>query len=135
MTVMTDRITIDDIRERLGGNEVDALMAELARSDDEYAALDARYGPGGTFDAQRKAHRSAIEVQIRADAKERGEKLTEAAAEALAASDLAVIALLANAEAERTRYAVLSSQREVIRERLRWLRALAYAAGGEARLV
>lgn len=117
-----------------GGGEFDACAAELAATDEEHARLEARFGPGGTWDAQRKAHRSLYAVQIRDDAREKQEKLTEPMVEERAACHPQVTAWLDTAERDRMRYAVLTSERETIRERMRYLRAVCYASGGEARL-
>jgi hypothetical protein len=50
--------------DRLGGDEFDRLAAALAETDEEHAQLEARYGKGGTWDAMRKAFRSAYAVEI-----------------------------------------------------------------------
>lgn len=120
--------------DRLGGDEFDRLAARLAETDEEFARLDARYGRGGTWDAQRKAFRSAYAVEIRAEARESGEKLTEPMVEERSASHPDVLAWLRASEGDMRAYAVLASERETIRERMRYLRAVCYASGGEARL-
>jgi hypothetical protein len=125
---------IDHVRARYGADQHEFLLAQLAGTDQEYAALDAKFAVGGTHAEQRKAFRSLWELKIRQEAKERGEKLTEAAFEALAASHPEVKKWMDDAEAERTRYSLLTSRREQIRERIRYLRGLVYAAGSEARL-
>lgn len=120
--------------DRFGGDEHERLAAELAASDEEWAALDAKYGPGASYDARRKAHRSAVALTLRAEWAAEWGKMTEAAVEERAAAHPDVVAWIDRTDLERARYAVLSAEREAIKERQRYLRGIVYAAGAEARL-
>lgn len=126
--------TMQETWERFGGEAYDRLAAELAATDQEWADLEAVYGPGGSWDARRKAYRSGYAILLRDQARERGEKVTEAMIEERAAAHAAVLSWLAASELEKARHSLLGAQREAITERIRHLRAVMFASSAEARL-
>lgn len=67
--------------------EADDLLQQLSATEDEWAQGAALFGPGGLFDANRKAKLSVIGLQIRDHRSESSEKTTEAMIEQLAHAD------------------------------------------------
>ena len=131
-TAYDDRQTA--LEHRAGIDSLDALLHQRRTLVAEVAPLRAKYGQGGSFDARRKAHRSAIAVEIRASAAAEGKKLTEGAVEELAASDPRVVALLELQEQEMARLAILENDIATITERLKNRSAELFYLGAEARL-
>jgi hypothetical protein len=131
-TAYDDRQTA--LEHRAGIDSLDALLHQRRTLVDRVKTLRAKYGPGGSFEARRKAHRSGIAVELRNAAKEKGEKLTEAAIEDMAASDPRVKALLDLQEQETAEMIALDNAIADVTERLRDRSASLYYLGAEARL-
>src|SRR5687768_16884600 len=53
-----------DIEEGIGIDPIEVLQADRREVVKELAPLRAKYGPGGVWDAKRKAHRSAIGLEL-----------------------------------------------------------------------
>jgi len=103
--------TLRDLELQIGVDPIDVLQADRRAVVEDLAPLRAKYGPGGTWDARRKAHRSAIATEIASKLQEeRGKAPSEAEVERLAAGDPRVQARLDEAEAEMARYAVLEDE-------------------------
>jgi hypothetical protein len=127
-TAYDDRQTA--LEHRAGIDSLDALLHQRRTLVAEVAPLRAKYGPGGSWDARRKAHRSAIANEIAS----KGEKLSEAALERLAAADPRVEKLLDAAEKDMARLAILENDIATITERLKNRSAELFYLGAEARL-
>lgn len=123
-----------EMEARVGVDSLEALQAERRKVVVQLAELRARYGPGGTADAQRKAHRSAIASEI-ADrmTRETGKKPSEAEVERLAAGDSRVQAWLDRTEREMADYFLLETQATEWTERINRDQALIRYAANEPR--
>jgi Trp operon repressor len=108
----------DAAEQLLGVEPIDALLGELARTTQEWAALFALHGPGGAWEAQRKALWCLLATEIRDAAATRGEKITEGAIEQRAHAHPRYIRFCDEAIVSRTRYAVLESERESLTMRV-----------------
>lgn len=100
------------------------LARRLHETNLQRAPLWARYGPGGTFDHQRKTLLCTIADGIRLGATE---KLTEAAIDQKAHIDPRYAALLDSALEERTVLARFDADALLIEQRIRHLRDESYA--------
>lgn len=107
-TSITD--TRRDLEARVGVDHIDELQAERRAIVAQLAPLRAQYGPGGTFDARRKAFRSAVanEIALRVTA-ERGKAPSEAELERLAAGDERVLRWMDAAETDMATYHLLEN--------------------------
>lgn len=123
------RAVFADLWATYGGLDHDELAAQLEATAEEYAFLAARYGPGGTYDAERKARRSLYEIQIREEYAAKQERLTDGKAETLAAAHPEVTKALDVAYFDRVRYVALGEKREAIKARMAHLSAVARAGG------
>lgn len=103
-----------------------ALVDTLEALDLDRAPLVARYGPGGTFDADRKTLLCTLRDEARMNATA---KMTEAALDDVAHTRSAYKAFLENAYAERTELATLDARRTALDHKLQLLRAKLYALG------
>lgn len=112
-------------------------MHALAMTEDEWAELNAKYGPGGQADAHRRAYRGVIATRIRQDAREATppRKMTESECEDAACADDGYMALLTSMEEGMVRYGVVSSQRARAKETLEWCRARSWLLAAEMKLM
>ena len=93
---------------RAGVIPLQEIDAERAKLLPRLRALRARYGMGATWDAQRKAYRSAIMLELRAGPPPSGAKnWTDVLIEAAASADDRYRAWLDNVEQERAELATL----------------------------
>lgn len=107
-TSAQDARTRRDLEAMIGLDPIEVLQADRRALVEEVAPLRARYGPGGTWDAQRKAHRSAVANRIATElTAERSKAPSEAELERLAAGDPDVRRLLDEVEAEMAAYWLL----------------------------
>jgi hypothetical protein len=95
--------------------EAQALTAEQIADDIEAlentkAPLWAVYGPGGTYEAERKNLWCMCAVDVRSDAQQAGTKMSEAAIEQAAHVSTAYRDFLNSAEDDRTQLALLEAQ-------------------------
>lgn len=105
MTEQWTERTRRDLEATVGVEPIESLQADRRQIIEELAPLRAKYGPGGTWDAQRKAHRSAVANALGlAIHKETGKKPSEAELERLAAGDERVQTWLDDAEKEMAEY-------------------------------
>ena len=106
-----------DIENRIGIGHVDEHAARYLNLSKEAAPLRAKYGPGGTFDAQRKADLSAIRMLLRARYADKDEKVSEARLDEEAHCHRGYVEFIGNATTERARLAELDAELET----LQWL--------------
>lgn len=111
-----------------------ALIAECEERERTRAALWSVYGPGGTFEHDRKALLATIADEIRQTARERQEKMTEAAVDDAAHHDARYTGFLATARQERTTMAYLDAEIVAIGRRIRYAEARTWSEGRIARL-
>lgn len=111
-----------------------ALIDTLETIDLQRAPLVARYGPGGTFDADRKTLLCTIREAIRLERAQRSEKTTEAALDDAAHADEAYRRYLDQAYDERTKLAELDAARTALDYRISFARAAIYANAQLARV-
>lgn len=107
-----DPVTRRDLEARIGVDAIEVLQADRRAYVEEAAPLRARFGPGGTWDAQRKAFRSAVanELATSLTAARAGKKPAEDEIERLAAADERVQRWLDAAEADMARYYLLDNR-------------------------
>lgn len=115
-------MTPDEILQR--ANDARALIDTLESVELASAGLRARYGAGGTFDADRKTLLCTLRDQFRVNATT---KLTEAALDDLAHGHPDYVAFLDNARVERTQLAEYDAQRVALDHRIALAKALLYA--------
>lgn len=127
-----DRMTA--LEHRAGVESLDALLHQRRALVAEVAPLRAKYGPGGSFDARRRAFRAAIANELRQAAAAEARKMTEAAVEDAAAADERVVALLDLQEHEMARLAILENDIASLTERIKNRANELYYLGAEARL-
>ena len=134
MGAYTQARTRADMEAMIGVEGPDGLQHARRTVVAQLAPLRARYGPGGTWDAQRKAHRSAVANEI-ADrlTRERGKAPSEAEVERLAAGDPRVVEWLDQAEKEMAAYVLLDMQANEWTERINRDQALIRYAANEPR--
>jgi hypothetical protein len=102
-------------------DEADALLQQLAETHQPWAWGAARYGPGGTFDASRKAFLAVRSAQVRDEYADRGEKITEARLDEVAHADEGYREWLDAQTIDRASWLKLDAEREEIKTRLRFL--------------
>lgn len=120
MSATEDARVRGDIEMTIGVDRIEVLQADRRALVKDVAPLRAKYGPGGVFDARRKAFRSAVANEI-ADriTRERGKAPSEAELERLAAGDERVIAWLDRAEQEMAEYHLLEDRIQELTELVR----------------
>ncbi len=96
--------------------EEDALLQQLADTEDEWSAGSAKYGPGGLFDALRKVYLDTRALQIRNAATE---KMTEAAISTAAHADEDYSSWLEMSLVERAQWLALDAHRDRIYMKLK----------------
>lgn len=133
MTTPTESIA--DRLEMLGLESLEELLGERRELVATVAPLRARYGAGGTWDARRKAHRSAIANVLAAELEvKRGKKPAEDEVERLAAAHEDVGRLLDVAEEDMAKLAILENDIASISERIKNRQGELFYLGAEARL-
>lgn len=103
-----------------------ALVDTLEALDLERAPLVARYGPGGTFDADRKVLLASIRDEYRQGATTR---ISNDSLDDMAHADERYVGFVENAYVERVQLAKFDAQRTALDYRLSLLRAKLYALG------
>jgi ribosomal protein L35 len=97
--------TRSDIELAIGVEPIEDVQHNRRKATERNAARRAKYGPGGTFDAERKAYRSHLATEhAERILKERGKPASEAELERLASADLKYRAYLDRAAAEMVDY-------------------------------
>jgi hypothetical protein len=120
MATMQEPRTRRDLEATIGVDFIEVLQADRRALIQEIAPLRARYGPGGTWDARRKAVRSARANEIAGElTRERGKAPSEAEVERLAAGDAFTLAQLDAAEEEMARYYLLEDRIQELTELIR----------------
>lgn len=105
--------------------EADDILQELASTEDTWATGASLYGPGGLFDATRKAKLSVIGLQIRDYRADKGEKTTEAMIEQLAHADDTYTTFLDEHVRDRANWLALDAVRDRLKLRLKLLSYMA----------
>jgi hypothetical protein len=105
-----------------------ALIDDIEALENTRAPLYAVYGPGGTWEAERKALLCACANYIRTDAVDKI-KMTEAAIDQFAHSDNRYVKRINLATEERTRMALLDAEIAAKTRRYELARARLYLAG------
>ncbi len=100
----------------------------------EYAALRALHGPGGKWDAKRKAMLEAMKIRARMELTKNGEKVTEAAIDSYGHADTQYVAFIEEGIAGATRLVELETAVTEIEERIRDRESSMYLVGKEAGL-
>lgn len=100
----------------------------------EYRTLAALHGPGGKWDAKRKALLEALKVRHRMALQQRSEKVTDATVDALAHGDDQYIAFIDQGIAGHERYVELAVAMTELEERIKDRDHGLYAFSAEARL-
>lgn len=103
-----------DAEDRAGVQPLDELIAERDVLTERIAPLWAKYGPGGTAEAVRKAEVARIAGLLRALAGGKGEKITEAAIDQAAHCHEDYTGLLALMTTERAEFFRLQSQLDIL---------------------
>lgn len=126
--------TLRDFEETVGVDPIDVLQADRRAVIEELAPLRAKYGPGGTWDARRKAFRSAVanEIAMRLVA-ERSKAPSETELERLAAGDERVLRWLDDVEQEMARYHLLEDHAQSMTELINRGQAILRYASNEPR--
>lgn len=91
-----------------GAEPLDELLAELDKTERAWAEGAALYGPGGLFDAQRKAKLSTIGVELRDMLTKQGGKVTESAIDQMAHADEGYLKFLDTNERLRADWLLLN---------------------------
>lgn len=126
--------TRDELESRMGITPLEELLARRADLVAQVAPLRAKYGPGGTWDAQRKATVSTIAMRLRAQATAENRKLTEAAADDGAHADDDYVALVTQATLERAAMMVLDDQIQAVNDEIQRGNVLGRFAAAELHL-
>ena len=111
----------------------EALIDELEALENTRAPLFAVYGPGGTWEAERKAMLCACAIDIRAEVGDR--KVTEAWIDQNAHDHVKYRSRIELAEEERTQMALLDAQIAAKERRYELAKSRMYALGRMAGLV
>ena len=98
---------------------LEALHVERRQIIAQLAPLRALHGPGGTWDARRKAMVEACKIRARSAARERGEKVTETFIDAEGHADKQYIDFLDQAERDKVDYLMQQMKLDEIEERIR----------------
>lgn len=106
--------------------DVSAWIDTLEALDLRRAPLQARYGPGGTFDHERKILLCTIKDEYRMNAET---KVTEAALDDRGHSDARYRTFVEQAATERVTLAELDAQRVAIDHRIQHARTMLYLQG------
>lgn len=107
-----------------GAEPLDELLAELDKTEATWAEGAALYGPGGLFDAQRKAKLCVIGVELRDMLTKNGGKVTEASIDQMAHADDGYLKFLDEHERLRGDWLLLNAQRDAIMLRVQRGQAL-----------
>ena len=107
------------LEDRAEVSSLDGLHAERRALLTEYATLRALHGPGGKWDARRKAMLEAMKIRARLDMTARAEKITESAVDAYGHADPQYIAFVDQGILDATRYVELETAISEIEERIR----------------
>ena len=126
--------TREELESRVGITPLEELLAKRAALVGEAAPLRAKYGPGGTWDALRKATVSTIAMKLRAQATLKGDKVTEAALDQAAHADEAYGALITRATEERAALMILDDQIQAIQDEIQRGNVLGRFAAAELHL-
>lgn len=100
------------------------MLAELDKTESAWSEGAALYGPGGLFDAQRKAKLSVIGVELREMLTKQGGKVTESAIDQMAHADEGYLKFLDEHERLRADWLLLNAQRDAIMLRVQRGQAL-----------
>jgi hypothetical protein len=98
---------------------LDGLHAERRAVLAEYSTLRALHGPGGKWDAKRKALLEAMKIRARMEMTAKGEKITEAAVDAYGHADQQYIDFIDQGITGATRLVELETSVSEIEERIR----------------
>ena len=128
------RSKMAEIEARIGVDPVMELLAERQDLIDQVAPLRALYGPGGTWDAQRKMELANLKMLIRAQAEAADTKRTEAYLEDAAHADPRYKNLVAQATTDRANLSILEDKVNAIEARIRRGDAVIRYVSAEARL-
>lgn len=110
-------------------DSIAALIDSLERLELERASLFARYGPGGTFDHERKVLLATLAAAARLEAESGNRKITEAAIDEAARNTKAYQDFIAKAYDERTRLAELDAKCRALEARISLGKAVVYREG------
>jgi hypothetical protein len=100
---------------------VETLFQQLAESNEDWANGASLYGPGGLFDASRKARLALIAAEIRDGYAEKGEKVTEARIEELAHAHPDYQKWISTSTIDRARWLLCDAERTCAQLRLKVL--------------
>jgi hypothetical protein len=106
-----------------------ALIDDIEALENTRAPLYAVYGPGGTWDAERKSLLCMCATIVRAEAEGNGKKLTEAAIDQIAHGDERYVERVNGATEERTKMALLDAEIAAKARRYELARARLYLSG------
>jgi hypothetical protein len=104
-----------DLEDRVGTGHIEHHVARWLTLSKERAPLHAVHGPGGTYDARRKANVSTIKMQVRAESVAAGQKLTVDEIDAIAHADDRYVDFITGATMDRTRLAEIEDAMEGIK--------------------
>jgi hypothetical protein len=105
---------VGEIEQRMGIPPLEVLLAERDDLVRQVARLRALYGPGGTFDAQRKIELSKAAAVVRAQAVLEGKKVTESYLDEAAHTSNGYVDFIIQATSERADWILLEARIEGI---------------------
>ena len=112
-------------------DDYEALLTSLESVLHQRAPLYARYGPGGTFDHARKVLLAAIKNEYRNGAATR---VSESSLDDMGHADERYAKFVGDAVDERTRYALLDADAQVLEFKMQYLKAKTYENAQLARM-
>lgn len=125
---------LTELESRADLDSLEGLQVERRQLLPEFAPLKALHGPFGKFDHKRKAMLEACKIRARMEMQQKGEKITEAAVDALGHADGQYIAFIDEGIVNATRYIELDIAVSEIEERIRNREFSLLAFNAEARL-
>ena len=122
-----------DFESRIGVDHIELHAQRWRDLSKQRAPLHAVYGPGGTFDAQRKANLSTIKMEIRAEATLSGSKLTVDEIDSMAHADDRYVEFITKAVQDRTKLAEIEDEMKTLEWVINREQALIRAYSSEPR--
>jgi hypothetical protein len=116
---MTFTGELTPLEDRSETESLEGLHAARRALLPEYRMLRALHGPGGKWDARRKAMLEAMKIRARMDMTARAEKITESAVDAYGHADEQYVAFVEQGIADAARLVDLETAISEIEERIR----------------
>jgi hypothetical protein len=121
---MTTPLDVEDIVA-----EATDIIADIEALENTRAPLFAVYGPGGTWDAERKSLLCAVADEMRLGFQAEGARFTEAQIDQKAHADPRYIARITLATQERTRLALIDAETIAKQRRYELAKSRVYLSG------